>query len=226
VNLNFSVLNDDQLVALIQASYAEAVRRGARVAVRAEEACRALDSLSNDERAAAERERRLEAQRLADQEAERARRRAESDRLRQAAAEQTRVWALKKEIADAIAATGYDVRGDQLVVWRKAGGTEKRVFLQQKHFGGTTYLTLFVTGNAKHAPGSIKNCGVSKKVAELVEPILRRVAAEWAELRINLDEAVRLKQTTGLAALFASREFSEAWEPGPSPTAPRGPATR
>ena len=34
-----------------------------------------------------------------------------------------------------------------------------------------------------------------------------------AELGMQLDEVVRLKQITGLAALFAGRDFSEAWEP-------------
>lgn len=34
-----------------------------------------------------------------------------------------------------------------------------------------------------------------------------------AELGMQLDEVTRLKQVTGLAALFAGREFSEAWEP-------------
>lgn len=34
-----------------------------------------------------------------------------------------------------------------------------------------------------------------------------------AELGMQIDEVVRLKQNTGLAALFADREFSEAWEP-------------
>jgi hypothetical protein len=29
---------------------------------------------------------------------------------------------------------------------------------------------------------------------------------------MDLDEVVRLKQLTGLAALFRDREFSEAWE--------------
>lgn len=33
-----------------------------------------------------------------------------------------------------------------------------------------------------------------------------------AELGMDLDEVVRLKQLTGLAALFADREYSEAWE--------------
>lgn len=32
------------------------------------------------------------------------------------------------------------------------------------------------------------------------------------ELGMELDEVIRLKQITGLAALFAQREFSEAWE--------------
>lgn len=36
------------------------------------------------------------------------------------------------------------------------------------------------------------------------------------ELGMQLDEVVRLKQITGLAALFANREFSEAWKPSPS----------
>jgi ParB-like chromosome segregation protein Spo0J len=33
-----------------------------------------------------------------------------------------------------------------------------------------------------------------------------------AELGMDLDEVTRLKQLTGLAALFADREYSEAWE--------------
>lgn len=33
------------------------------------------------------------------------------------------------------------------------------------------------------------------------------------ELGMDVDEVLRLKQITGLAALFADRKFSEAWEP-------------
>lgn len=36
------------------------------------------------------------------------------------------------------------------------------------------------------------------------------------ELGMDPDEVLRLKQITGLAALFADREFSEAWEPDDS----------
>lgn len=50
--------------------------------------------------------------------------------------------------------------------------------------------------------------------------IVRLLYAEgWSELRImkelgmEADEVLRLKQMTGLAELFAEREYSEAWEP-------------
>ena len=33
------------------------------------------------------------------------------------------------------------------------------------------------------------------------------------ELGMDADEVLRLKQITGLAELFASEEFSEAWNP-------------
>ncbi len=42
-----------------------------------------------------------------------------------------------------------------------------------------------------------------------------------AELGMQGDEVLRLKQCTGLAALFADRDFSEAWEPDDSVPAPR-----
>lgn len=38
-----------------------------------------------------------------------------------------------------------------------------------------------------------------------------------AELGMDLDEVVRLKQLTGLAALFRDRDFSEAWEGADAP---------
>lgn len=57
---------------------------------------------------------------------------------------------------------------------------------------------------------------MSAIVAELVQ-------AGWPDERIarelgmDRDEVLRMKQVTGLAALFADQEFSEAWEEGPEP---------
>lgn len=59
----------------------------------------------------------------------------------------------------------------------------------------------------KHAIGAM---------AEIVADLTKR---NWSntkiakELGMDADEVLRLKQVTGLAELFADRDFSEAWEP-------------
>lgn len=53
-------------------------------------------------------------------------------------------------------------------------------------------------------------------MSDIVQELTRR---NWSDARIATelgmgpDEVLRLKQITGLAELFADREFSEAWEP-------------
>lgn len=53
-------------------------------------------------------------------------------------------------------------------------------------------------------------------MSQIVQELTRR---NWSEKRVAKelgmapDEVLRLKQITGLAELFAEREFSEAWEP-------------
>lgn len=52
-------------------------------------------------------------------------------------------------------------------------------------------------------------------MSEIVQDLARRNHSdEWIarELGMDADEVLRLKQITGLAELFADREFSEAWE--------------
>ena len=59
----------------------------------------------------------------------------------------------------------------------------------------------------KHGVGSM---------SDIVQELVRR---RWTDKRIakelgmDADEVLRLKQITGLAELFADREYSEAWEP-------------
>jgi ParB-like chromosome segregation protein Spo0J len=53
-------------------------------------------------------------------------------------------------------------------------------------------------------------------MSDIVRELVRRNRSDaWIakELGMEPDEVLRLKQMTGLAELFASREFSEAWEP-------------
>jgi len=57
-------------------------------------------------------------------------------------------------------------------------------------------------------------------VAKMTSIVGDMVTLGWNDLKISqelgmdLDEVLRLKQVSGLASLFADREFSEAWEPG------------
>ena len=54
------------------------------------------------------------------------------------------------------------------------------------------------------------------QMSEIVRMLHRagwRDAKIQEELGMDLDEVTRLKQLTGLAELFADREYSEAWEP-------------
>lgn len=57
------------------------------------------------------------------------------------------------------------------------------------------------------------------KIEAMSEVVRMLYQAGWRdekiqeELGMQMDEVRRLKQITGLAELFASREFSEAWEP-------------
>lgn len=53
-------------------------------------------------------------------------------------------------------------------------------------------------------------------MSRIVQELVRRNRSDaWIakELGMEADEVLRLKQMTGIAELFATREFSEAWEP-------------
>jgi ParB-like chromosome segregation protein Spo0J len=64
------------------------------------------------------------------------------------------------------------------------------------------------------------------QVGAMSEVVLELARRNWSDVRIakelgmGPDEVLRLKQVTGLAALFADREFSEAWEPADDSLSP------
>lgn len=194
MDLDFSGLTDDQLIGLIRAACAEARDRGA-----ATEAAARNVYLDEVERARIARAAELlEAERLRGEEAARVAReaaakvRAEADRKKvdDAASSERRTWARRKGIAQALDAAGYDVKGDQLVVWLSGSG-EKRVFLQARAFGSVTYATLYVTGNGRHAPDSIEfRSGLGADLKTALPPILRAIAKEWNAIKVDLEQAL------------------------------------
>jgi hypothetical protein len=191
--LDFSTLNDEQLVELIRESCAEAGRRGAAVAAAAkqtifEEVERARVTRQARE-AAEETLRQNQVRQAAREEAQRIQREAETaERLRVEERERTQ-WAKKKGVAQALDAL-YDLtNGDTIVAW--IGSTnERRIFFQSKPFGGITYATLYVTGNRKNPPGSFEFPDKTLEGREELAEILRAIAEEWISVKIPLKSAL------------------------------------
>jgi hypothetical protein len=162
--IDFDKITDTELLVLLCAGHAIATSRGLARPAAAQEL---------DANTMLEAHRVRERQRVVDFERE----------------EQER-WRHRKGIAQAVAATGWDVADDQLVAWVSATG-ERRVFLQKRNHDGESHATLFVTGGAKGAPGS---CRLTRGMAPIyraaIPPILRAVAARWHELRVDLAGAL------------------------------------
>lgn len=193
--LDFGGLGDDQLVELIRAACAEAIRRGAACAAaaqsayltEAEKAVIARDAMGRE----AERIRQEEIRRCEKDATEKVRRETDRKNAEELENRERRLWAKKKGFAEAIGALGWDVNGDQLVVWVNSSTQERRVFLQQNVFGGSTYATLYVTGNSKHAPGTIEFAKrMSESFKKALPDILRAAARDWTSVKMDLGAAL------------------------------------
>lgn len=189
---DFTILTDEQLVALIEAAVAEAVRRGVEMEDRAHRAV-----LSAQERAViaqkaaareAERLRETEAHRVAEAAAEKVRAEALAQAAEEKAAEEARLWAKKKALSRMVRDTlGF---GWTLTVWSQSG--EKRVYLDGSSGGRVEY---YETGNSRNAPQSLKAVwgkqGVEKSLVPELRIIVALAASEWTTLKIECDPSAR-----------------------------------
>jgi ParB-like chromosome segregation protein Spo0J len=114
--------------------------------------------------------------------------------------------------------TGYEVVDG---FHRHRVGKESKVVRQRVH----NYLPLTLIradreGYADRVAATIRHNRARGKhrvqgMSEIVQDLARRNHSdEWIarELGMDADEVLRLKQISGLAEMFADREFSEAWE--------------
>lgn len=131
-----------------------------------------------------------------------------------------------------IEADGYT---QPIVVWPDAPGEYEVVDGFHRHLVGTTRkavrkrikshlpVTIIRTdreGYADRVAATIRHNRARGKhqiqaMSEIVQDLARRNHSdEWIarELGMDADEVLRLKQISGLAEMFADREFSEAWE--------------
>lgn len=204
--LDLSVLTDDQLVELVRVTCAEAASRNGAVGAAIRDAM-----LSEAERRiiadqAAERElqrlREQEAQRVAEQAAARIR----AQQLNKAEAEQARTWEQKRTHARRIGELLANAQVWSLTVWQaRDSRTEKRVYLDlgvpdpkvPERYFPTEKITLWVTGNSRHAPGSLTVERVGKGDLKTVVPsdrgplqsLLAEIAQAWNSVRLSSDLA-------------------------------------
>lgn len=191
--LDFSVLTDDQLIELIRAALEEAVRRGdvtraAAQSVMLDEAERARIA-GEAARAEAERIRRDEERRIAEEAAERVRQDLLARQRAEAKAKQDRLWTLKSYLGRMVTST----LGSKwaLTVWERDG--ERRVYLDKLTYGKVSY---FHTGNHRNKPGNLVLEGVDGKYREELRVICQEAARLFSSAKFDCDQAASMEVET------------------------------
>jgi len=209
MNLDFSVLSDDQLLQLIQAAMNEAIARGTTVAYAAqsefidakERARIEAEAIAKAQVEAAKRER----ERVVAEAEAKAKKQAEAKVEQQYATEQQRIWGKQKALH--LALKEWGVTEDHAInVWSRGG--DKRVYFQQDTARHGWKFCYYITGNNYHAPGEleyeylgaasderIKNISKSENQSDFkaLERFLEEVGKKWNSLKSSSDSALVAK---------------------------------
>jgi hypothetical protein len=200
--LNFSALTDDQLVTLIRAACAEAVRRSPAVGAaardaylsEAEKAQIAADAAQRE----AERIRREEADRIAKEAAEKVRREQEQATTEAAHEKERKLWATRKGIALAFVplldAAGFSVDPKEteisITVWEKSDASrERRVYVNNGRRNAVACY--YVSGNSRNAPETLTMADRDlKAISSELTALCAALAKAWKSLTIELGTAL------------------------------------
>jgi hypothetical protein len=180
--MDFSILSDDQLLDLLKAAMAEAIKRGGDIASAAKG-----EVLSAQERAAIEFqvaekiriEREEKERKRVAQEAES---RMRKEELKKQAERTETTWEIKSAAVEAIRQWGYD--GEfEINIWSR--GADRRVYFQKDSSKRTSWKwCLYLGGNTYHPPGDFEgqgaDCWFDDKQDEL-KPLLKAIASSWKE---------------------------------------------
>lgn len=185
--MDFTSVNDDQLLQLLKLAMAEALERGGAVRVAAQQEVIDAQEKVEIERQVAEKlqlEKEERERRRIREEAE-ARFRAEENKKQAAATETT--WACKAAIARVIKEWGYKGKFE-LNIWSR--GADRRVYFQLDR-PGTWKFCLYLTGNSNHPPmdfeGEGADCWFDDKQKEL-KALLALISKHWKnDLKMNND---------------------------------------
>lgn len=198
-DLDFSPLDDGQLVTLIRAACGEAARRGAAVAAAARDAYLDAAERATVARTAAEAEaeriRQEEIRRVAAEATEQVRAKAERERAQAEIAREQERWGRRKAVAlEVVRLFGgcrFETKGLHIIAWKKPGGTERRIFIQYGF--NDTLFTYYVTGNAQKniVPGKRewRKDPDLRANADAITALCKVIAALWIEGDIDVTAA-------------------------------------
>jgi hypothetical protein len=197
--LDFSTLNDDQLVSLIRAACGEAVERGAACQAAARDAYISAAEKADIAREAADREaaklREEEARRIAAEAAEQVRRQRDQEQIASAGDKARREWARKRGIAEALLplfkrANYSGLGGISVNVWVHATSKEKRIYIGKGY--DANLITYYVTGGGRNAPGKLELGDKDfKPLSADVIAFCKALATAWTTIRFDAAEAIK-----------------------------------
>jgi hypothetical protein len=155
ISMDFSKISDNQLLELLKATMAEAIKRGGAI----KNACE-QEVISSQEKARIEFE-VIEKARIAKEIAEKERIRKEAEEKLQKEEKKKEAnkvfdtWAVKAAANTAIREMGY--QGDfEINIWSR--GADRRVYIQDKRRSTWKYC-LYLTGNSYHPPNDLEGEG-------------------------------------------------------------------
>lgn len=180
--MDFSILSDDQLLDLLKAAMAEALKRGGDIASAAKG-----EVLSAQERAAiefqvAEKIRTEREEKERKRLAKEAESRMREEELKKQVEKTETYWEIKSAAVEAIRQWGYD--GEfEINIWSR--GADRRVYFQKDNGKRTSWKwCLYLVGNAYHPPGDFEgegeDCWFDDKQDEL-KALLKTIASSWKE---------------------------------------------
>jgi multidrug efflux pump subunit AcrA (membrane-fusion protein) len=194
MQLDFSLLTDDQLIDLIRTACMEAARRGTATQLAAEAAMLDEAEKARIARAAAERAQaelaREEAARIAREAADKVRAQADAAKRREEEEQIAKNWEYKDHIGAQLSAILKPKGSYQLKVWLR--GADKRIYIG----GGykDNIVEYYHTGNKYEKPRTIhitsfnlhlSKADLSEAKAQLL-PVLESICTQWAGIIIPI----------------------------------------
>jgi hypothetical protein len=218
--LDFSGLDDEQVILLLRDVLGEALRRGPATGAAARDLFLDAAAFAQAAHAAADREaerlRQAHTARVAHEAAQRV-------QAETAAEREAKVWAVRKGVALAAeelfgTRCKFDAKKLEIAVWKRSGGTERRLYVQRGF--NDKLVTFHITGSSARnlTPGKLELARDPDMKAHraVIKAFCEAVAALWMEAKLDIGAALAW---TGPATPFVYDKSAMPPAPEPKPAA-------